>query len=157
MIAQIFEHRFGRWWQARSGRERMLLAGMALLLGLSAVHAGLMRPLLEARAEALGRITEYERLLALLAAAPPPQDKREPEGPASALLTDSASAFGLAILRIEPDGDGAGLVLADAAFADVIGWIAAVERETGLRLTHAQLDRRPEPGIVGAELRFGAR
>lgn len=148
---------FGGWWRARSLRERALLAAAALLLALAAVHGSLLRPLLDARAEARARIAEYERSLALLAAAPPPEAAPALEGSATALLTESAAEFGLTILRIEPDGAGAGLVLADAPFADLIEWIGAVERQTGLRLTRAQLDRRPEPGIVGANLGFGAR
>lgn len=146
-----------QWWNGRSGRERMMLAGLLGLIVFSLIHSSLVRPLLTNRAEARARISEYDRALAQLANAPvvPQAAQGAPGAPASTILTQKAAEFGLRIIRIEPKGAAASLILGNTDFAHLLDWIKTVEREGGLALTQAEIERRPEPGIVAATLEFG--
>lgn len=142
------------WWMQRSGRERLLLLILGAGLAAYLVVVAVAQPLLAARDAALTRIGSHEVALAQLAAlpeggvAPRPADSR----PVPAIVTETAPAFDLAIRRIEPEGNGARLVIEDAGFAEILTWIEALEREHGLRLAAIEIDRRPEPGIVSARL-----
>lgn len=145
----------GPWWRGRSGRERGLIAGMGIALLVYALVAGVAQPMLGARAAALAAIARADAALARLDASPEGAavSVRATVGqPVTAVLADTAPEFGLTILRIEPEGAGARLTIGDAGFAEVLEWIAALEREHGLRLTAVEMDRRPEPGVVAARL-----
>lgn len=141
------------WWGQRTPRERVLLAAMVVAalgyLGFAAVA----RPMLAARAGALQSIARSDMALARLATAP---DAALPavssDQPVSAVVTETATEFGLAIRRIEPEADGARLTIHDAAFDDVLRWIEALETRHGLQVVAVRMDRGPEPGTVGADL-----
>lgn len=142
------------WWARRSSRERLLLG---LLVGALAVYVGIVaitQPLLKARRAALDEIARHETALAQLETAPEGGAARVAidNRPVPAVVTDTAPGFDLAIRRIEPEGGGARVVVEDASFAQVLSWIAALEREHGLRLAAVEMDRRPEPGTVSARL-----
>ena len=58
----------------------------------------------------------------------------------------------MTIRRIEPEGDGARVSVDDAAYADILRWIEALEDDHGLHLAAIEMDRRPDPGIVSATM-----
>ena len=147
----------GAWWVRRSLRERWLLAGLAGAAAAYVAIAVVAQPLLAARAAALAAIAEHDRALAQLAALPAegaPAPVRSAALPVAGVLTETAPEFDLAIRRIEPEGAGARLVLDDADFAGVLLWIEELERDHRLRLTAIEMDRRPEPGVVSAQMSF---
>ena len=147
----------GSWWARRSPRERWLLVGLAAVAALYGVIVGVAQPLLAGRAAALAAIAEHDRALAALAALPAEAEtapSRSAALPVAGVLTQTAPDFDLAIRRIEPEGAGARLVLDDAEFAGVLLWIEELERDHGLRLTAIEMDRRPEPGVVSAQMSF---
>lgn len=155
-LGAIVRHpKLASWWSGRSARERVLLLGMATALGLYLVVVGIAQPLLAARAETRAAIGRYDAGLAQLAALP--ETGTAPAAPAldrpvTAIVTETAPDFDLAIRQIEPEGSGARLAIEDAGFAEIILWIESLEREHGLRLIAIEMDRRPEPGIVSARL-----
>ena len=144
-----------RLWRARSSRERWLLLGLAGIGIAALLIAGLIRPLFASRAAALEAIGRHESALAQLAALP--EGMTAPSAaaatrPVTAIVTETAPEFGLVIRRIEPEGAGARLLIEDAGFPEVLAWIEALERDRGLRVTAVEMDRRPEPGVVSAQL-----
>ena len=61
--------------------------------------------------------------------------------------SDAATASGLALGRIEPEGDGRVRVWLDKAdFNAVAGWLAALSRQ-GIRLEEAQVEKQAEGGV----------
>jgi general secretion pathway protein M len=145
------------WWTRRNPRERVLLAVLALSVAAYALVVGIAQPLLGARATALSTIAQHDAALARLAALPPaevaPADAAD--RPVTAVVTETAPDYGLTIRRIEAEGDGARLELADAGFPEIVLWIDELERAHGLRLVAVEMDRQPEPGVVSARLTFG--
>lgn len=146
----------GAWLAKRSPRERLLLVSMMVAAAGYLAIAFVAQPLLGSRTEALAAIGRHDAALARLAALPAPlataaaapADGR----PVSAVATDTAPDFGLAIRRIEPEGDGVRLLLEDADFAAILLWTETLERAHGLRLIAVEMDRRPEPGAVSARM-----
>jgi general secretion pathway protein M len=141
------------WWDQRSPRERVLLAALLAVLVCWLGIVLVARPLLNARAEALASIARSEMALARLAAAPAPALPVESSGQlVPAILTETATEFGMTIRRIEPEADGAQLTIDDAAFDDVLRWIEALEVRHGLHVVALKMDRSPAPGVVSASL-----
>ncbi len=147
--------RLSAWWLQRTPRERVLVIGMAAVAALYLVMVAAVDPLLAARREAQASIESSEAAMARLAAlpagatAPAAQPSSQP---AAAILTETATDFGLSIRRIEPEGDGARLTIEDADFSSILRWIDALETEHGLHVMAIEMDRRPEPGVVSANL-----
>lgn len=142
------------WWSARSGRERLLLAALAVAALTYLVTVGVARPLLTANAAARESIARSESALARLAAVPDGAVVAAPasDQPATAVITATATDYGMSIRRIEPEGDGARVTIDDAGFEEVLRWIQALEDDHGLHLAAIEMDRRPEPGIVSATM-----
>ena len=141
------------WWGRRSGRERVLLAVMASGLAAYLLFVGAARPLHAARGEALATIARHEAVLARLAALPEGIAPVASGEPVTAIVTESG--YDLTIRRIEAEGEGARLEIEDAGFPELVLWIEELERAHGLRLITIEIERRPEPGLVGARLTLG--
>jgi len=139
-------------WQARSGRERVLLGGLAVLLGLWVLVSMVMLPVQRARAQALSDIRTYESLAARLRGAGPlGQAPAQATGSPAQILSASAAQFGVMPV-VNSDGSGFRVTVADAPYESLVRWIAAFERTSTLRVTRLRLDRRPSSGFVSAEL-----
>jgi general secretion pathway protein M len=133
------------WLDGRSPRERALLAGLAALAVAGLFFGLVQRPLAAERDRALAEIVRLDATLAAArAAGPAPVAAAAPASPA-----DAAAAHGLTIQRIEPEGARTRIAFEDAAFADLLAWIATVEAGGG-RVAALELVRRPAPGMVAA-------
>ncbi len=141
-------------WMARSARERQLLAILAVLLLIAVAIAGIIRPFEARRAMLKADIARSDALAARLGAAGPglalPAGRRN--GAATAIVTDSATAAGLSLARIEPEGGRVHVVVTEAPFNGILRWIADLERTSALRVMEIKLERRPAPGVVGADV-----
>jgi general secretion pathway protein M len=149
---------FAEAWRARTAREKVLIAGLAMTLALWAGIAGLWQPLQVHRAALIDDIARYTRTATVLTTAvasgvalPTPAS----DLPLPGLITDTATIHQLTIRRLQPTADAAEIVLDDAPFEAVLIWLEALERDQGLRIRTLTLTRRPEPGIVGATLTVG--
>lgn len=144
------------WLQARSGRERAMLAA-ALGLGATYVmQSQVVRPVLAWRATAQAEIARIDAVRqALGQAAPSPSGPRDT--PAARVVTDSAAPFGLTIRRLEAEGSATRVVLDEAPFDALVGWLQALEHQHGLQVTQIALDRRPAPGLVAAQITLAQR
>ncbi len=137
-----------------SARERVLLGAILPLALIVAGYRLAWSPIEVARAARSDEIARY-RMVAMAAdhrdtAAPAaaPVDR----GPLATRITRSADAAGLSLRRLEPDGTMLRVSIDEAAFADVMGWLAALETEEGVRVAAIQMDRRLAPGAVSAQI-----
>lgn len=141
------------WYGDRSPRERWLIAGLGLVALAYVVIQLIWLPMAEARAEARRDIALYERLQMRLAAsdtlATPPAGRST--SPAAA-VTASAEARGLSIRRLEPEGTRLRIDLQDVAYDSLILWIDDLADTHGLGVVSAEIERRPAPGMVAAQL-----
>ncbi|KAF0675835.1 type II secretion system protein GspM [Profundibacterium mesophilum] len=138
-----------------TARERLLLAAGAAALALFAAVQMVWLPLQERAAVHRGEIAAYLELTAAArdaAARPARPAPPPPLEPAASRVTRSAEAAGLTLTRLEPQAAGVTVLLAEARFAPLVDWLAALEAEDGLKVTAAEIDRRLEPGSVSARI-----
>jgi len=143
-----------RWIDARSPRERGLLAGLALVAAVALFVTLVWRPIEAAHAAALADIDRYDRIAARLRGAGPDVARMAVAraGTPSTTITESAAKAGLTIQRIEPQGANIGVTLDTAGFDALVGWLAGLERDAGMRVVDIKLERRPDPGVVSAQV-----
>ena len=83
---------------------------------------------------------------------------RHPQGQSLVVLVDRtarASGLGGNLKRNQPDGDGAlRLRLEDASFDSLMGWLADLEAEHGIRVNTASFDQAGAEGRVNCSLRL---
>ena len=142
-------------WARRVPRERWLILALGVVLGAYVLLAWVWGPMRVAREEALASIARSEAALPLLRAAPaglPASGIQGGDEPVASILTDTAPERGIEISRIEPDAQGARLTVDRVEFAEILRWIETLETDYGLRVTAAEMSRRPEPGTVRATL-----
>jgi len=148
--------RIGSWWQARSPRERTMLAGLGVLLAAVVLVYGVVKPIQGARAAARADIRTYETLTARIRAAGSlsavkPQRRT---GAPEAIATQSASAFGFA-LTTAPIPGGVRVSVADASYDSLVRWLADVTTTSDLRVQRVTLQRLGVPGHVSATVELG--
>ncbi len=146
------------FWAARTGRERVLLACLAIVCIAYALMVAVWQPLQRHRDTLTSDIARYTRTAAALSDATaqgavfatPAADT-----PLPAIITDTAATYQLTIRRLQPTPNAAEVTLEDAAFDAVLLWVEALERDQGLRIVSLTMTRRPEPGLVATTLTVG--
>lgn len=144
------------WLDARSVRERRLIIGLTALAVIAIVWYGVLQPILHARESATVRIETAAQLSARLNSAAPrgPTAVETPvAGQMADILRQRAVAFGLSADRIEPEADGAGIVIENGRYDSIIRFIAAVEGVDGGVVQDLQIDRGNAPGMVRLQMR----
>jgi general secretion pathway protein M len=136
-----------------TGRERLLLGLGAVTLAGALVVLGVWQPLLAKRSAETARLLRYERTLAALERMPHAVAAKVDPRPVASVLTQTAAAQNLTILRLDTPKEGAAsLTLQDAPFETLILWIDGLDRDNGLVITSATIRRSDRPGIVSADL-----
>jgi general secretion pathway protein M len=146
------------FWTARTRREQLLLAGLALILSVYFMFAVIWQPLQRHRATLTDDIARYARAATALSAIPAgsvAQPGLAADTPLPGIITDTAATFQLTIRRLQPAEGAADITLEDAPFDAVLLWIDALERDYGLQIITLTMTRRPEPGLVAATLIVG--
>jgi general secretion pathway protein M len=142
------------WWEARSARERRLLAVMVALLAIVLLWLAVVRPLADALDDAKRRHGAAVIALAEAQAARPAAVPAA-TGPVDSIVAETAAAAGFTGIRVARLGPARAGAAVDAARPQALfGWIAEMERR-GLvveRLrTRANADR-----TVSAEIALKA-
>jgi general secretion pathway protein M len=143
---------FSPWWSARSRRERILLLILLVLFGITLAWLLVVRPLGESLASARERHGEAVIALAEAKAGAAAIGRLERERPPSAsgpverIVTESASAAGFQLSRIQSEAAGKVSLAMEAARPQALfSWVSEMETKNGLiveRLTaNANSDR----------------
>jgi general secretion pathway protein M len=148
-----------QWWNDRTSRERWLLgilAAVAIVVGLDRL---VWHPLDAARTAALAEIARDDRIAVQLRVAGPDVARiaAARTGTLSTLVTDRAAKAGLTIARIEPQGANVAVSLDGVGFDALIDWLAALDRDAGVTVVDLKVDRRPDPGVVTAQVTLTER
>jgi general secretion pathway protein M len=141
-------------WASRAPRERVVIAALAVVLGAAAYFSVLQAadrgrtqlqksvPVLRTQAALLDQqAAEHQRLRTTPAPAASPGDLRS-------LIQTRADAARFPLTRIDAaDADHVQITLGAVAFADWLGWIAALEAQH-VRLESARIEALAAPGLV---------
>jgi len=148
-----------RWWTDRSRRERWLL-GLVAAVALTVVCDRLVwRPLTAARAAALAEIARDDRIAAQLQAAGPDVARiaAARAGSLASVVTERAAKAGLTVARIEAQGGNVAVTLDGVGFDSLVDWLAALDTQAGIGVVDLKVDRRPDPGVVTAQVTLTER
>lgn len=153
------------WWAGLAPRERRILVLGAVALGLILAWIAVWEPLLQGRsalrsdvarlsAEAvwMEQVADDVRRRARL-------EQRAPALPGAGgsvltLIEVSANAAGLrsALTRVQPEGEGARLIMDAVGFDALMGWLAELELRQGLRVSELMIEGQQAAGQVSARL-----
>ena len=140
------------WYAARSRRERILLAGLGVLLVGTALWLLILRPVLDARAVSIARIAAYEQVMVRVRTGGPPGPTAAPlDGPLETAIPAQAATFGV-VPTVALDGDAATVTVSEGRYDRLIPWLATLEA-SGAVLSSVELRRGTQPGVVNATLR----
>jgi general secretion pathway protein M len=142
------------WWGNRTPRERRLLIALGGTALLVLLVMAIYRPLADARARAVADIRTYEALAAQLRIAGPELARLRAmdRSAAPALVTRTASGYGLTIGRIEPAGGALRVTLQNADFTQLVQWLVQLETTSTLRVSNIRIERTAAAGIVNAQI-----
>ncbi|MBW4707428.1 type II secretion system protein M [Roseobacter sp. YSTF-M11] len=133
-------------------REKQLLScSVVALLGWAVLSLAIL-PLREEKDDSLTRIRKANAIADLLASESVADIPEPAQQPLSSVLTRRADTAGIGIRRLEPVGEAITVTLDDAPYASVIGWMATLTEEDGLRIASVDMARRTAPGTVAARL-----
>ena len=141
-----------RWWRGRTGREQALLGILVALASIVLLMMGIIRPLDAARTRSIAEIRTADALVARLRSAGP---ALAPNGPPAAAVVRAATAAGVTVQRIEPEGQRLEIMLTDASFESAMRFVATLEASSRLRLVEARVGVGVVPGTVTAQLVVG--
>lgn len=150
--------RFDAWWSGLSQRERVMLAGLAIVLGGLVLVFGVVKPLQAARAEALQDIRTYETLSARIRAAggiTPTPAARQRRGAPAEVIANSAGEFALAATTAPIPG-GLRATIADGSYEALMTWLADLQRTSRLSVRRVEVKRGTAPGHVAATVDFAS-
>lgn len=147
------------WWGDRSTRERWLLGVLAAVAVVVAFDRLVWHPLAERRAAALAEIARDDRIAAQLRVAGPDVARiaAARTGTLSTVVTERAAKAGLTIARIEPQGANVAVSLDGVGFDALTDWLAALDRDAGVGVVDLKVERRPDPGVVTAQVTLTER
>lgn len=158
--------RLREFWNERAPRERALLAGGALAIGMVALVVLLWQPGLAASARLSATLPRLRAQVELMRAQ---QSEiaalRKSAGTAAQggdlrLLLQSSmqrAPFAKSVQRVDAaSGERATVLVASANFDEWLRWVTEAQREAGARLERCRISALDTPGAVRAEASFVA-
>ena len=141
------------WMASRSRREQALIAFLGGVLVIAVVWLALLRPLLDARATAVGRIAAYEQVMVDVRAAggAVAAPAAALSGPLQTAIPTQAATFGI-VPTVTGDDVSAEVSVTGARYDAVIPWLAALET-SGATLSSVNIRRGASEGVVDVTLR----
>ena len=141
------------WMASRSRREQALIAFLGGVLVIAVVWLALLRPLLDARATAVGRIAAYEQVMVDVRAAggAVAAPAAALSGPLQTAIPTQAATFGI-VPTVTGDDVSAEVSVTGARYDAVIPWLAGLEA-SGATLSSVNIRRGAAEGVVDVTLR----
>ena len=140
------------WMASRSRREQALIAFLGGVLVIAIVWLAILRPLLEARATAVGRIAAYEQVMVdVRTAGGVVAPTTSLSGPLQTAIPVQAATFGI-VPNVTGDESSAEVSVTGARYDAVIPWLAALEA-SGATLSSVNIRRGASEGVVDVTLR----
>ena len=140
------------WMASRSRREQAMIAFLGGLIVITIVWLVLLRPLLDARATAIGRIAAFEQVMVdVRTAGGIVAPTASLSGPLQTAIPTQAATFGI-VPTITGDDSSAEVSVTGARYDAVIPWLAALEA-SGATLSSVNIRRGASEGVVDVSLR----
>lgn len=140
------------WMAARSRREQVMIAFLGALILIAVLWLAILRPLLDARETAVGRIAAYEQIMVDVRAAGGvvAPTAAALSGPLPEALPTHAATFGI-VPTVTGDEAAAEVSVTGARYDAVIPWLASLEA-SGATLSAVNIRRGASDGVVDVTL-----
>jgi general secretion pathway protein M len=156
------------WWDRLNTRERWMVSGGAALILAMILYALIWQPFQTGLERLRQTVAEQRKDLAWMrqAALEVKRLNNASAGPARQLpqagqrslltlvdQTAKTAGLGNAVKRVEPQGnDRLTVQLEQVSFDELIRWLGTLERDHGIEIVNATVDRQAESGRVNARL-----
>lgn len=142
------------WWNARNRREQVLIGLLAAIALIALIWLAIIRPLQTYRKDMRAGISRHEALNAALRRAGPAlrTSTADSSAPAAAIIAATAARYNLAIVRIAPEEDGNRIELQSVDYAQLIRWLADLDKNAGLHPATIEITRADGPGLVHVQM-----
>ncbi|CEA02136.1 Type II secretion system protein M [Pseudomonas saudimassiliensis] len=153
------------WWAGLAPRERIVLAGGAMLLVLVVLWLMIWEPLAQKREQLRADISALTADLSWMEQVASQVKRRAAQqgsasngaaagGSVLTLVEVSARAAGLreSLERVQPEGQGARLWFNETSFDGLLRWLAELEQRHGLQISQLAVDAGTAPGVVSARV-----
>jgi general secretion pathway protein M len=147
-------------WISLSKRDQNAVTLLVIALGISVLVFGIITPINNALSSAKSDLnsakTTYDEVV-LLAPAAMSVNQGGPALDSSSLNSEvrrQAARNGIAVQRLEPDGDNLKVWLEDSRYPSVIQWLGSLE-SMGVSHLDLTMEDRPKPGFVSVRVTFG--
>ncbi|MGL6260650.1 type II secretion system protein M [Vibrio sp. WXL210] len=143
------------WWYSLSVREQRLVSVCGVLLAISLLYLGLIKPL-QSRAEAARtRIDSERQLLGWVSSKADELVELRAQGgivlsdqPLNQLIYSSASRYSVEIIRMTPRDDMMQVWIQPIAFTQLLNWITYLKEQQGVEVAFLDVDRTERAGLV---------
>ena len=150
----------GNWYYERERNERIIIAGMALLVVVSMAWTLIWQPVADWRLIEQNRYQNAQRLhdtiksneAKLKRSATATTSSRRSLIP---VINKAANAHDLTLNRLQPESNGViSVVLQQQSFNQIISWISQLEENNDVSVEQANFDSQDSPGYVNANIRL---
>lgn len=153
------------WWAGLAPRERVILGAGGLILALVIIYLMIWEPMISKREALRADISALSADLAWMQQVAGQVKRRAarqggqpsagaPGGSVLTLVEISARAAGIneTLERVQPEGQGARIWLAETGFDALLQWLGELEQRHGLQVSQLAVDAGNAPGMVTARI-----
>ena len=158
------------WWAGLAPRERIIMAGGAVVLVVLVIYLLLWEPLARKKEQVRTDISALtadlmwmEQVAGQVKRRAAQQSSQATSGASGGsvltLIEVSARAAGLreTLERVQPEGQGARLSFAETGFDNLLRWLGELEQRHGLHVSQLAVDAGTAPGTVTARIKVEPR
>ncbi|QUN06051.1 type II secretion system protein M [Shewanella yunxiaonensis] len=145
-----------KWWESLAQRERQMVLVMAGIIAISILYWGIWTPISNAETQAQAQLNAQQQTLtfvqesaAKIAILKTGGGSRPAlTGSLSTVVTQSASAYGLSITRMQPQGKQIQIWMDDVPFDALLSYLGDLVQKQGLSLDNLDVTVGEQPGMV---------
>ncbi|OUS25813.1 hypothetical protein A9Q99_20370 [Gammaproteobacteria bacterium 45_16_T64] len=151
-----------RQYEMISARDRLLLNGLVMFLGVIAIIFLLIQPAYNSVARAEQELANKQELLNWMKSNEHRVKKsntsskakaRKPGQSLLALINQTSGRHQVALKRYEPDGsDKLRVWVENVSFNSLMRWLTGLESKYGVTVINISIDSQKEPGIINAKV-----
>ena len=143
------------WWQQLNTREQQLVSALSAVMFIFLFYSLVWQPLNENIEKSTKKLARQEALLTWvisetkrysLAKGSESNDSRKSS--LSSIVNRTAGANGIAITRMQPQGDNLQVWIDTIAFDTLLAWLAKLSTQEGIAVNAIDLSREDESGLV---------
>jgi len=143
------------WWQQLNIREQRLVSALSAVMFIFLFYSFVWQPLNESIEKSTKKLARQEALLTWVISetkryslAKGSSRNSSRKGSLSSIVNRTAGAKGIAITRMQPQGENLQVWIDTIAFDTLLAWLAGLSTEEGISVNAIDLSKEEESGQV---------